>query len=260
MILFACPRCETKLNAKPDQAGNKFSCPKCGQRLQVPSPPPDCTVIGRQETARSQPQTFVPATQSIAPTPLVTFLCPNCQGTLNAPQDKVGAFSKCPLCSFQLQIPRLPVYTQPAPDPGPGNLQHPRPTSPAPVYGRPLQPPSTPGSDEFPTQAAQEILAALLGQRPYQEPTWPTQAPTPSDIHGIQTNLVGRRCVLLRDAGPNSFKAGHEEGMLRLMRRYGGKQAEIVSAFIHDNSIFVMLRFEDGNLESVTWCAVRLID
>ncbi len=39
-IRFACPRCRTVLQTTEDQVGNKFPCPNCGQRLQVPAASP----------------------------------------------------------------------------------------------------------------------------------------------------------------------------------------------------------------------------
>ncbi len=36
MIRFACPKCNSVLNAPDGKAGRELSCPKCGQWLQVP--------------------------------------------------------------------------------------------------------------------------------------------------------------------------------------------------------------------------------
>src|SRR5262245_22839050 len=47
MIQFVCPVCNSTLKAPPAQAGAKFPCPRCGQRLQVPTPNPSRTVLGR---------------------------------------------------------------------------------------------------------------------------------------------------------------------------------------------------------------------
>ncbi len=49
MIRFSCPACKTAFDAKPVNAGAKFNCTKCGQRLQVPSPPANKTVLGTIE-------------------------------------------------------------------------------------------------------------------------------------------------------------------------------------------------------------------
>src|SRR5262245_66152130 len=46
MIQFSCPKCQSVLSATEQQAGIKVACPKCGQRLQVPQPQPNKTVLG----------------------------------------------------------------------------------------------------------------------------------------------------------------------------------------------------------------------
>ncbi|MCI0457633.1 MAG: LITAF-like zinc ribbon domain-containing protein [Gemmataceae bacterium] len=40
MIRYYCPRCHMGLQSGPETAGSKMACPSCGQRLQVPQPPP----------------------------------------------------------------------------------------------------------------------------------------------------------------------------------------------------------------------------
>jgi hypothetical protein len=39
LIRFKCPTCAGELSALPSLAGEKFACPHCAQRLQVPAPP-----------------------------------------------------------------------------------------------------------------------------------------------------------------------------------------------------------------------------
>jgi hypothetical protein len=38
-LRFACPVCKATMTAPPEKAGHKFNCLKCGQRIQIPSPP-----------------------------------------------------------------------------------------------------------------------------------------------------------------------------------------------------------------------------
>src|SRR5262249_19134346 len=45
MIQFACPRCQLILECQNHGAGSKVVCPKCQQRLQIPAPPRDKTVL-----------------------------------------------------------------------------------------------------------------------------------------------------------------------------------------------------------------------
>jgi DNA-directed RNA polymerase subunit RPC12/RpoP len=46
MIRFACPGCRTPSEAAIDQAGKKIECPYCGQRLEIPRPPREQTLMG----------------------------------------------------------------------------------------------------------------------------------------------------------------------------------------------------------------------
>jgi hypothetical protein len=46
VIHFACPTCRAKLECPERKAGHKTPCPNCGQRLQVPSPEHNKTVLG----------------------------------------------------------------------------------------------------------------------------------------------------------------------------------------------------------------------
>jgi hypothetical protein len=46
MIHFACPVWKTELREQRDRAGAKMTCPTCGQRLQVPYPATQKTVLG----------------------------------------------------------------------------------------------------------------------------------------------------------------------------------------------------------------------
>jgi predicted Zn finger-like uncharacterized protein len=45
VIHFQCPRCQASFQCPDDKAGIKGNCPKCGQRLQIPSPPPNKTIL-----------------------------------------------------------------------------------------------------------------------------------------------------------------------------------------------------------------------
>jgi DNA-directed RNA polymerase subunit RPC12/RpoP len=46
MIRFSCPKCKAGFESPPSQAGTKFHCSACGQRIQVPELPPNKTVLG----------------------------------------------------------------------------------------------------------------------------------------------------------------------------------------------------------------------
>jgi hypothetical protein len=59
MIRFACPVCSAVCAAPPEAVGKKASCPKCGQRLQVPAPRRP-SVLGKP-----LPDTPIPITEEI---------------------------------------------------------------------------------------------------------------------------------------------------------------------------------------------------
>jgi S1-C subfamily serine protease len=47
MIRFVCPSCEQVLKVTDNHANQKVNCPKCGQRLLVPGPQPNRTILAR---------------------------------------------------------------------------------------------------------------------------------------------------------------------------------------------------------------------
>lgn len=47
MIRFACPSCAAEYRVKDECAGRKTVCPRCKQRIQVPTPPRRKTMLGR---------------------------------------------------------------------------------------------------------------------------------------------------------------------------------------------------------------------
>lgn len=44
---FACPACTAVMRAPPEAIGKKVSCLKCGQRILIPHPPQQKTMLGR---------------------------------------------------------------------------------------------------------------------------------------------------------------------------------------------------------------------
>jgi hypothetical protein len=76
MIRFLCPRCRALLEKPENVAGDKFACPACGQKLQVPQPPPTPpqgkTVLGEileypSSTNPTHPQQPVPINPVVTP-------------------------------------------------------------------------------------------------------------------------------------------------------------------------------------------------
>jgi hypothetical protein len=62
-IRYNCPRCKKPLESPVSEAGTKKPCPSCGQRLQVPAPPPPAPGLNKTMLASSEPN---PAT-GVAP-------------------------------------------------------------------------------------------------------------------------------------------------------------------------------------------------
>jgi transcription elongation factor Elf1 len=46
VVRFSCPRCKAGFESPASQAGTKFHCSSCGQKIQVPAPPPGKTMLG----------------------------------------------------------------------------------------------------------------------------------------------------------------------------------------------------------------------
>jgi S1-C subfamily serine protease/phage FluMu protein Com len=69
MIRFHCPKCKKVLQAAEQQGGLKAACPGCGQRLQIPAPDQNKTVLGSLLPARNPTagQTATPPAGSSAP-------------------------------------------------------------------------------------------------------------------------------------------------------------------------------------------------
>jgi DNA-directed RNA polymerase subunit RPC12/RpoP len=66
MIRFSCPSCQKALKAPEEGAGRKISCPNCGQRLLIPSPPSppvhaqDKTILGAPLPDWANPSSISP--------------------------------------------------------------------------------------------------------------------------------------------------------------------------------------------------------
>jgi DNA-directed RNA polymerase subunit M/transcription elongation factor TFIIS len=98
-LRFACPRCRSVLEAPIHKAGEKVPCPKCGQRLQVPGPTREKTVLAdalpesmNRAAARGAPpvRTSAPLTIAVA--------CPGCGRRILLPEEKLGAVIECAKC------------------------------------------------------------------------------------------------------------------------------------------------------------------
>jgi DNA-directed RNA polymerase subunit RPC12/RpoP len=71
VIRFSCPRCKSVLEAPDHQGGDKIECPKCQQRLQIPFPPRNKTIL-----AALIERTPAPETAKAVPIPLYPLPMP----------------------------------------------------------------------------------------------------------------------------------------------------------------------------------------
>jgi hypothetical protein len=67
MMRFACPACNAAMNAPDGKAGKKAVCPRCGQRLRIPAPTAERTMLakplppkGQSATDKSKPAAKTP--------------------------------------------------------------------------------------------------------------------------------------------------------------------------------------------------------
>jgi V8-like Glu-specific endopeptidase len=97
MIEFACPKCQAVLSAPEGQAGNKTACPKCGQRLLVPKPAENRTMLGKLLPKREA----APAVHGPAPGPQTLVEGGRPQGVAAGPPPVLppGAGPKQPVVS-----------------------------------------------------------------------------------------------------------------------------------------------------------------
>jgi hypothetical protein len=85
MIRYACPRCRTVLECPDQAAGSKHACPTCGQRLQVPLPPPNKTVLAPLVLPQGPPYpqavpVRLPVAQLVPETPAAAPAAPEGRG------------------------------------------------------------------------------------------------------------------------------------------------------------------------------------
>lgn len=123
MIRFTCPNCKTLMEVRDDQVGAKGSCPKCGQRIQVPAPIHK-TVLGELDTAptvgdagqqshsgvgerKGTPAFAGQAGSGVGeyPQERCRFSCPSCSAVLEAPLRDTGTKIHCPRCNQRILIP-----------------------------------------------------------------------------------------------------------------------------------------------------------
>jgi DNA-directed RNA polymerase subunit RPC12/RpoP len=115
MIRFACPRCKTVLERPEQDAGAKFACTSCGQRLQVPPSPIDKTMLGdvnwQKSGAAAAPVPEAAPAAGDAQVRLVrgrehvVWACPLCETQVSVPLEPWQAAVRCPQCAKRIDVP-----------------------------------------------------------------------------------------------------------------------------------------------------------
>jgi DNA-directed RNA polymerase subunit RPC12/RpoP len=129
MIRFGCPVCKTALECPDRKAGRKLPCPKCGQRLLVPSPTRNQTMLGEALPSKAPARREAPLSGQVP-----VGECPGCRSPVTVPAESVGRWVNCQHCgtgfaafaegpgpapgpAFDSFSPEPPAYRQPALDP-----------------------------------------------------------------------------------------------------------------------------------------------
>lgn len=123
MIHFACPQCKTTYTVGNGDAGKKSNCAKCGQRLQIPAPPRNKTVLGEalpdpRHAQASPPQPSKPIPLPPATVKPIRFDCPHCKSTYTVNANNAGKPMGCKTCLRTITIPGTPPPAAP-PEPEP---------------------------------------------------------------------------------------------------------------------------------------------
>jgi DNA-directed RNA polymerase subunit RPC12/RpoP len=109
MVRYLCPMCKKVLTANDAEAGGKLDCPQCGQRLEVPAPPLNKTILGEiqegPEAAGTEPRQGAFATpppiRSAATENIPTAIPvdpPGAQDKLGGDGSGIGRLMPCPAC------------------------------------------------------------------------------------------------------------------------------------------------------------------
>jgi len=107
MVKFTCPVCKENLSAPTDQIGTKSSCPNCGQRLQIPNPAVNKTILGElpsQPSIASQSVKSDPPRRLPPPIPpnedisVIEVICEACRQRSTIPETLENLELPCPHC------------------------------------------------------------------------------------------------------------------------------------------------------------------
>lgn len=171
-IRFACPVCKTTYTVNDRYGGKKAECKSCGQRIQVPAPTRNKTVLGEVlppvEAGGPSPTTPPPAAARPAHEPQspelrlpgaaasagpIRFDCPGCRTSYSVNRWTAGKVMECRSCGRWMRVPGEAAPAEPAraaPEPPPEPPHEERWYSQVEAdYSTPEEPPTPP---ELPSQ------------------------------------------------------------------------------------------------------------
>lgn len=105
-IRFSCPSCKSIFTVSVAEAGTKTECNVCGQRIKIPAPQKQHTVLGE----------IVPNIEpTVLASPASTMMnvrCPTCGYESDAPAEFSGKRANCPRCetAFLTNPPEEPGF------------------------------------------------------------------------------------------------------------------------------------------------------
>jgi DNA-directed RNA polymerase subunit RPC12/RpoP len=115
MIRFQCPNCLKVLKAPDNGVGKKVHCPRCRQRLLVPSvpvQPRDETMLGRPILGSVAPPMPQPDVELLAAVPppgqVVLVSCPGCGRAIQVQPQELSMGIECPQCGARF-VPTNPT-------------------------------------------------------------------------------------------------------------------------------------------------------
>lgn len=94
-VTYLCPQCQAKLTARPEDAGKRRKCPRCGKVVKVPG-------TREQGEAASSRSRAASTTGGIANIPVI---CPLCGTRMYATPDQIGQTMVCPDCLESVVVP-----------------------------------------------------------------------------------------------------------------------------------------------------------
>jgi DNA-directed RNA polymerase subunit M/transcription elongation factor TFIIS len=111
--LSACPACGRAIPLLPRELASKIVCAGCDTAFVLAAPPPATGAGGEPDPADSKAAVASEDLADLLPGE-VRFPCTNCQASLKAPAEQIGAQTKCPQCGCPVRVPGPLVPMPPA--------------------------------------------------------------------------------------------------------------------------------------------------